>query len=129
MYLSRTIAFAAMTLFYLHWNEKELKERVAALKGPGFKIISHWNTESTPEWGDTLPDIFIISLDRLPSHGRQYAQWLWEAKKRQHIPLLFVGGLPEKAEATKAKFPRAIFCSSANLLATIRKLLKEKELN
>ena len=129
MYLSRTIAFAAMTLFYLHWNEKELKERVASLKERGFKIIPHWNTESKPDWGDTLPDIFIISLDRLPSHGRQYAQWLWEAKKRQHIPILFLDGLPEKVEATKAKFPRAIFCSTADLPVTIRRLPKEKDLD
>ena len=118
-----------MTLFYLHWNEKELKERIAALKELKCKIIFHWSTDSTPEWGDTLPDIFIISLDRLPSHGRQYAEWLWEAKKRQHIPLLFVDGQPEKVEITKAKFSRAIFCSSGNLQGTLSKVLKENGLN
>ena len=36
----------------------------------------------------------MISLDRLPSHGRAVAEWLWEAKKRQHIPIVFLGGQP-----------------------------------
>jgi hypothetical protein len=112
-----------MTLFYLHWNEKELKERIAPLKELKLKIHSHWSTEDTAKWGETLPDIFVISLDRLPSHGRQYAEWLWEAKKRQHIPIIFVDGQPEKVEATKAKFPKAIYCTSAKLVPNIKKLL------
>ena len=98
-----------MTLFYLHWNEKELKKRIAALKELKLTIKSHWSTDHTVKWGETLPDIFVISLDRLPSHGRQYAEWLWEAKKRQHIPVIFADGQPEKIEVTKAKFPKAIY--------------------
>ena len=115
-----------MTLFYLHWNENELKERIADLKELRLKVQSHWSTEATAKFGDALPDIFIISLDRLPSHGRQYAEWLWEAKKRQHIPLIFVDGQPDKVEATKAKFPKAIYCTSATLVDNIKKIVNEK---
>jgi hypothetical protein len=120
-----------MTVFYLHWNEQELKERIASLKAPGLSIHPHWSTQDTPNWGENLPGIFIISLARLPSHGRQYAGWLWEAKKRQQIPIIFVDGRPDKVEATKAKFPRAVYCSSDKLVANIKKLaqeMKKKEL-
>jgi hypothetical protein len=112
-----------MTLFYLHWNEKELKERIKPLKELKLKITSHSSTEEVVKFGEPLPDIFVISLDRLPSHGRQYVEWLWEAKKRQHIPVIFVDGQPEKVEATKAKFPKAIYCNSDKLIANIKKLL------
>jgi hypothetical protein len=114
------------TLFYLHWDEKELKDRIKPLKDLGLKIHSHWSTQETAKWGDTLPDIFVISLDRLPSHGRQYAEWLWEGKKRQHIPLIFVDGRPDKVEQTKQKFPKAIYCSSDKVVTTIKNIIKNE---
>jgi len=88
----------------------------------GLKIHSHFSTTETARWGETLPDIFVISLDRLPSHGRQYAQWLWEAKKRQHIPIVFVGGEDEKVKATQLKFPKAVYCKENKLQGKIKKL-------
>lgn len=112
------------SIFYLHWDEQELNERIKPLNTLGRIIHSHWSTQTTAKWGETLPDIFIISLDRLPSHGRQYAEWLWEAKKRQHIPLIFVDGKFEKVEAVRQKFPAAIYCSSENLVSTIKNLIK-----
>ena len=113
------------SLFYLHWDEQELKERLKPLKRLGLTIHSHWSTQTTAKWGENLPHIFIISLDKLPSHGRQYAQWLWEAKKRQHIPLIFVDGKPDKVEATKQKFPKAVYCTSDNLVTTIKNVIKK----
>jgi hypothetical protein len=111
-----------MTVFYLHWDELELKERIKALAPLKLDIQSHWSTRETVKWGETLPGIFVISLDRLPSHGRQYAAWLWEAKKRQHIPIIFVDGKPDKIEETKLKFPKAIYCSSSQLIGQVKKL-------
>jgi hypothetical protein len=73
---------------------------------------------------DGLPDVAVISLERLPSHGRAVAEWLWEAKKRQHIPIIFAGGEPAKVQTTRDKFPRAHFCSMRSLLTTIGKVVK-----
>lgn len=112
-----------MTLFYLHWNKLELKERIKPLEGLKLTILSHWSTEATVKWGEDLPDIFVISLDRLPSHGRQYAAWLWEAKKRQHIPIIFVDGKPDKVKSTKNLIPKALYCTSAQLITLIKKLM------
>lgn len=110
------------TIFYLHWNQEELEKRLELLKGLQVEITSHWNAESKAKWGEKLPDVFIISLARLPSHGKAYANWLWEAKKRQHIPLIFVDGSQEKVENFKETFPRAIFCNSATLLEKVKNL-------
>jgi hypothetical protein len=50
---------------------------------------------------------------------------MWEAKKRQHIPIVFVGGDKEKLPSFKTKFPKAKFCSAGKLLDTIEKLTKK----
>ena len=113
------------SLFYIHFNEAELTERLQQLAGTKLQLSGHWSTEEVAKLNEKLPDILVVSLDRLPSHGRQYVQWLWEAKKRQHIPVIFVDGKPDKIETTKAKFPRALYCSSAELPVIINKLAKK----
>jgi len=111
-----------MTIFFIHWNEEELKEKIAPLKKAGYKVDYHFSQETTVSLKDNLPDALVICLDRLPSHGRAYAEWMWEAKKRQHIPIVFCGGQPDKVEATRLKFPKALFCSNDKLIETLKKI-------
>jgi len=113
-------------VFYLHWNEAELKERIALLKKSGYEITSHWSTETHAQFGETLPDAVVISLDRLPSHGRATAEWFVEAKKRQHIPIIFAGGQPDKVKATKIKFPKVLFCSAEEAPAVLNRVLRAR---
>lgn len=113
-----------MKVFYLHWNEEELKQRIQPLIKKGYDVSFHFSQHETAKF-DELPDIFILSLDRLPSHSRAYAEWIVEAKKRQHIPIIFVGGKPDKVVQTKAKFPQAIYCNSNELIDTIAGLSKK----
>jgi len=109
-------------IFFIHFNEAELKEKVQPLKKEGYKVEYHFSTETTANLKDNLPDVLVVCLDRLPSHGSRYAEWLWEAKKRQHIPVIFCGGKPEKVITVKEKLPKAGFCSNENLLITLEKL-------
>jgi hypothetical protein len=109
-------------IFFIHWNEEELKEKIKPLKKAGYKVDYHFSTETTASLKDNLPDVLVICIDRLPSHGRAYAEWMWEAKKRQHIPIVFCGGRPEKIIPLKEKFPKAFFCSNELLLTAIEKL-------
>ena len=106
-------------IFFIHWNEKELPEKIRPLKKAGYKVDYHFNTQTVADLRENLPDLLVICLDRLPSHGKRYAEWLWEAKKRQHIPIIFCGGTPEKVTAIKLKLPNAIFCSNERLENTI----------
>ena len=110
------------SIFFIHWNEDELKEKIKPIKRAGYKVNYHFSQEETVGLKDNLPDVLIVCLDRLPSHGRAYAEWLWEAKKRQHIPIIFCVGQPDKVETTRLKFPQAVFCSNENLLITLKKL-------
>jgi len=109
-------------IFFIHFNEAELKEKIQPLKKAGYNVAFHFSTETTADFKNNLSELLVISLDRLPSHGKAYAAWLWEAKKRQHIPIIFCGGKAEKVESIKTSFPNAIFCSNENLFKTISKL-------
>lgn len=109
-------------IFFIHFNEAELKEKIKPLKEAGYKVDYHFSTATSANFKDNLPDVLVISLDRLPSHGRRYAEWMWEAKKRQHIPIVFCGGAPEKIIGVKEKLPKAIFCSNENLISTLEKI-------
>src|SRR5262245_37181705 len=109
------------SIFYIHWNEAELKDRVKPLAAAGYQVTSHSTTETAAKIPEPYPEAFVISLDRLPSHGRAIAEWLWEAKKRQGIPIIFEGGQPEKVEATRSMFPRAIFCGTGEVIKTLKR--------
>ena len=113
-------------IFLIHWHEAEARERDSGLRSAGHDVVFHWSTVSSPSLKDVLPDVAVISLDRLPSHGRAVAEWLWEAKKRQHIPIIFAGGEPLKVEATRAKFPKAVYCSTASMAGAVAKLARRR---
>jgi len=113
------------TLFYVHWHKEEVEERVRPLRAAGYTVMCHWSsmTSDAPRFQAELPDAVVISLDRLPSSGRAVAEWSWEAKKRQQVPMIFVGGKPDKVEPLRQKFPRAVFCSASELIGVVRQVL------
>ena len=113
-------------IFYLHFNEAELNERIKPFIRAGYSVRNQWSTEVIAKWTDYIPDIVILSLDRLPSHSRHYAEWIWEAKERKHIPIILVDGKPDKVQETREKFPNAIYCSSDQLESTIKGIIKNE---
>ncbi len=106
-------------LFYVHWDEAEARQHAADLSAAGHGVRSHARAGETIRLGHRMPDCVVISLDRLPSHGRAVAEWFWQAKKRQSIPLVFVGGKAEKVEAMRERFPAAVFCARERLAETL----------
>ncbi len=106
-------------IVYVHWHEAELRERSDRLTLAGHEVIGHWSSGSHFRMEGSLPDAVIVSLDRLPSHGRAVAEWWRETKKRRSIPLYFVGGPAEKAAALLAQFPGTIGCAASELEAAL----------
>ena len=109
-------------IYIIHWNEEELKEKIQPLKQAGYKVNYHFTSGVAANLSNPLPDILIICLDRLPSHGKAYAEWFREAKKRQVIPMIFCGGKLEKVGPIKEKFPNAIFCRNEKILTILEKI-------
>jgi len=64
------------------------------------KLISHIRL--------TQPDVVVIDLEKLPSHGRTVGVVLRTTKSTQAIPIVFLGGAPDKVAQVRAAIPDAV---------------------
>lgn len=92
-----------------HWHETEATERITALNAMGHAVS--WTLLHTAatlrELGRHPPSLVLIDLGRLPSHGRDVARSLAATRSTRSIPIVFVGGGPEKVAHTRELFPEA----------------------
>jgi hypothetical protein len=112
----------AMQLLYIHWNQHELDKRIRSLNEMGYQVYGLWQEGHRITQEENNCDVLIVSLDRLPSHGRSVAQWFSSSKKRQHIPILFTGGRSELLEPFREQFTKAIFVRNEDLPAALEDL-------
>jgi len=96
-------------LLLVHWNAKEAKAKARTLKGLGHTTEILCDSEK-PNLGrvrESPPDLFLIDLNRLPSHGREIAGYFRRAKATRQIPILFVDGNAERISRAKQLIPDA----------------------
>jgi len=95
----------------LHWHPAEAVERGERLAAMGFAV------DASPLEGmaglralrQRPPDAVVVDLGRLPSHGREVAVELRRGKATRHVPLLFVGGAPDKVARVHEVLPDAVY--------------------
>jgi hypothetical protein len=100
------------TVRLICWNEADAAARARILRRTGYRVIA-----DPPEnaggmvryFRELSPDVVVIDLDRLPSHGRELGLSLRASKSTSHLRLVFAGGLPVKIETVRAAIPDAIF--------------------
>jgi DNA-binding NarL/FixJ family response regulator len=112
-------------IFHVHWNKREAIETVRSLRNAGHVVRYHADAggEAWKLLKESPPDVLIISLDRLPSHGRRIAAVTHEYKKLRDLPVIFVGGGKDQVDVTRKEFPDAVYCSFDSLLNTIKKVV------
>jgi len=97
----------------IHWNADEAKQRARILRAAGCEVIC--TIQSGPEFLRDLrtrpPTAVVIDLSRLPSHGRDVGLGVRQSKATRHVPIVFVGGEPEKVARVKSLLPDAAFTS------------------
>jgi hypothetical protein len=113
-------------VYFVHWNQQEAEARAAELAAAGHEVRVQWSGEQGYSWGDYVPDAVLISLDRLPSHGRAVAEWVWGAKKRQGIPIVFAGGKDEARAEFKEQFPAAAFCAADAAATVVTRVIENR---
>ncbi|MCW5946021.1 MAG: response regulator transcription factor [Fimbriimonadales bacterium] len=106
-------------VYIVHWDQSEIESLAIPLTREGHSVRTQWNPNVFDRWVNYRPDLVIISLERLPSHGRSVAEWIWESESRRSIPIIFVGGAPDKVNVAKKKFPNAVFVPIEKLPAMI----------
>jgi len=109
-----------------HWHEAEAAERVGWLAKAGFDATFEHKVEPgfARRMRDLEPDILLIDLSRLPSHGREVGIYARRTKALRLTPLVFVGGEPEKVERIRALIPDAVFTEWGQIKTAIRDALR-----
>ena len=114
-----------VSVLYVHWDEEEAAERAQKIRKANFSIRVHWQVGVAPKVrAESMPDALVISLDRLPSHGHSIAEWFWEPKSRQGLPIVFSGGAAPRVESTRALFPGAIYCRTGEEVTALRRIFR-----
>jgi hypothetical protein len=94
----------------IHWKQEECAERAAVLEKLGYGVeFAVMQSSSMKEFRENPPVVVVIARGRLPAHGLVVGTFLRGSKSTRLIPLVFVGGIPEKVERVKAALPDARF--------------------
>ncbi len=99
------------------WKESQGPALAEALIRAGHQVI--WDQPETRRLLQQLredpPDMVVINLDRLPSHGRDLAISLRRSPATRHVPIMFAGGSQERRAKMQANVPYAVFADWAAL--------------
>ena len=112
----------------IHWNAEEAASLVQMCRRAGYKI--DYDSGGGPDVVKAtrkapVPDVIVIDLTRLASHGREVGVALRNYKTLRATPIVFVDGEDIKVEKTRERVPDAYFCSRGQLLRTLKKAIRE----
>ena len=103
----------------IHWQPEELETMAAELRAAGCSVrgVSDVNALDMAGLRAAPPAAVVISLRRLPSHGREVADALCSTQWGRAIPIVFADGAPDKVEALRARFAAASFLRWTEIVA------------
>ena len=115
-------------VFLIHWSAPEAEELAKPLQKDGWQVCVE--AEDGARACRTIlgerPDVIVVSLARLPSHGIGTAYYLRSVRETCHLPIVFVGGDGETVANAKNKVPDAMFTDVPKLGKTLSPLSKQK---
>jgi hypothetical protein len=96
----------------LSWNQTEAAERAEQLQSAGFGVIHEpLDAAGLRALRQKPPSAVVIDLGRAPSQGRDVALGLRKYKATRNVPLVFVGGEPQKVARIKELLPDAVYAT------------------
>ena len=108
----------------IHWKPDESTERAEFIRVAGYEVD---NTPFSPHAFKQLrskpPDAVVIDLERLPAQGRDLGVALRGHSRTRHLPLVFVGGMPEKVERVKELLPDAVYTSWSRIRSSLKRAM------
>ena len=108
----------------LRWKDSEIHGLAARLKNctvTNYVPVPGEGMNGLQKYG--LPDALVISLDRLPSHGRDIGYAFHKQKATRQVPLVYVGGDEDKIAKIRDLLPEASFTGWDRILATIHEAI------
>jgi CheY-like chemotaxis protein len=113
-------------ILLVHWNESEAEERARTIEKYRHKVRTLFSSqkERLAQVRNFPPDLFVITLDREPSHGRELAGYFRRTKSTRNVPILFVGGDSERAASVRKLLPDAHFTEWSGIKSGIMKAIR-----
>jgi hypothetical protein len=110
----------------IHWQKDEAAARANKLTRLGHEvsILSDSKDSSAFRIRGTPPELFVIDLGRLPSHGREVAGYFRRQKATRNVPILFVGGDPERIDKIRKLLPDTSFAAWTGIKSAIAKAIR-----
>ena len=104
----------------VHWKPEEAQPRADQLAAAGYDVAYEPMDPNTLRGlAKDPPDAFVIDLTRLPSHGRDVGIYVRERKATRRVPIVFVGGAPDKVARAKERLPDAVYAAWEDAAAAI----------
>jgi CheY-like chemotaxis protein len=112
-------------LHLIHWNAEEAAELTERLIACGYQVQRELPGGSAlvRQLGNNPPAAIVIDMSRLPSQGRDIALLLRKRKATRHVPLVFVGGDPEKVAQVRGLLPDAVYSSWRQIEDSLREAI------
>ena len=114
---------ARLTL--VHWNDAELRPLVAELAAAGH-AVEGFAEDGASAWKAITarpPEALVVSMRRLPSHGRRVAAATREKKALRHLPVIFFDLKPDDVDRTRSEFPDATIVSWDEVVTVLARLV------
>lgn len=110
-------------ILLVHWNEAEALERAQKLARLGHEVTTLWNSKDSSQFKPKgkAPELLVIDLERIPSHGREIAGYFRRQKTTRNVPILFLGGDEEHIAKTRKLLPDATFAEWRSIKIGIAK--------
>lgn len=107
--------------FLVHWREAEAEVLAREIRNMGWNVDIETNdgARAGKRIKDDPPDVVVIYLTRLPSHGRDTGQSLQTREDTQSIPLVYVDGNDEAVDRTRRAVPDAVYTTTEELDRTL----------
>ena len=112
-----------MRVVLIGWKQADVDARAAELRAGGVDVEA-----SVPVPGSLLPslraappDVLIIDLDRMPSHGKAVGVAMKDSKSLRGIPLVYAGGVEEKVAGVRELIPDALYVSWLEIREAVRR--------
>ncbi len=107
----------------IHWHAAVAEERAARLRAAGWEVdASRFNGPAgLRSLRENPPLAVVIDLSRLPMQGRDVGLAVRQFKSTRFVPIVFVGGPPEKVARVRQSLPDAAFTSWETIRRDLRR--------
>src|SRR4051794_4053861 len=111
-----------MRVLLIHWKPEAATPHVADLRDAGFDVAALApNGTAGLKGAAEFAKAIVIDLSRLPMQGRAVAIEFRKRAATRRVPIVFVGGAPDKVDTVRELLPDATYAEWSGAVEAIRR--------